>query len=135
MPQVDQVEPLFSSEEDKRCGICKIKTGIYKCPGCHMRTCSMTCSKGHSGSFGEKCGKNKAIPKISTIDEYTSEKLAAEYRFLGSIKTDLNSIARLYPHLNLKLLKKHSPPNNRHKRRRNFKNYGRTKPPIPARSS
>lgn len=63
-----------------KCEICGLSDARYRCPGCHMQTCSVSCVKQHkqiSGCTGQR-DKTSYVP----IREFTETHLLSDYRFL-----------------------------------------------------
>jgi len=76
-----------------KCSICEDCVGIYKCPSCSVRTCSLKCCSSHklqSGCTGKR-NKSSYVP-LSTFNEST---LINDYHFLEDVLQSKISSKRL----------------------------------------
>lgn len=71
-PQMEQPQQsLSSSSSSKFCDECKTNEFKYKCPGCTLRSCSLTCVKAHkqrTGCTGKRQQQTQFVP-LSKFDD------------------------------------------------------------------
>jgi len=74
-PQASSSKPLTPL-----CNLCTNKYAKYTCPGCSIRTCSLTCSSAHKTQSGCSGQRNKAA--YVPMNRYTWGTMVDDYVFL-----------------------------------------------------
>lgn len=75
-----------SDHEDQpiiKCMICNIHPKAYKCPRCHILTCSLVCCKTHKVSTG--CSGQRDRTEYLPIKEFKESNLRNDYHFLEDV--------------------------------------------------
>eukprot|EP00551_Chaetoceros_affinis_P007762 CAMPEP_0203669096 /NCGR_PEP_ID=MMETSP0090-20130426/5558_1 /ASSEMBLY_ACC=CAM_ASM_001088 /TAXON_ID=426623 /ORGANISM="Chaetoceros affinis, Strain CCMP159" /LENGTH=250 /DNA_ID=CAMNT_0050533695 /DNA_START=45 /DNA_END=794 /DNA_ORIENTATION=- len=67
------------------CSVCNDKTAIYRCPGCFIRTCSLSCCLSHKEKSG--CDGKRNRVGFVPLHRYNDSTLSSDYHFLEDILT------------------------------------------------
>lgn len=82
------------------CAICHAKVAIYRCPRCHICTCSLTCSRAHKvnskNDGGVVCNGKRDRTQFCSVKGFTDSQLASDYHFLEDVLKVSDSSKRLY---------------------------------------
>lgn len=65
------------------CMVCKLHDRKYKCPACHLSTCSLVCCKQHKVMF--QCNGKRNRADYIRMSEYKEKNLIADYHFLEDV--------------------------------------------------
>ncbi|KAK2946363.1 putative box C/D snoRNA protein 1 [Blattamonas nauphoetae] len=76
-----------------QCQICKLNPSKYKCPGCGVRTCSVTCVKQHKVNTG--CSGQVSHTEYVPLHEMNEQTLGRDYTFLEEQLRVLEQASRL----------------------------------------
>ena len=66
-----------------KCMICNIKPKAYKCPRCHVLSCSLWCCKAHKAASG--CSGQRDRTEYLPIKEFKESNLRNDYHFLEDV--------------------------------------------------
>ena len=78
------------------CAICKSKSGIYRCPRCHICTCSLECCRVHKTKGNIACNGKRDRTQFCSVKGFTDSQLASDYHFLEDVLKVSESSKRLY---------------------------------------
>ncbi|XP_071736107.1 uncharacterized protein [Rutidosis leptorrhynchoides] len=88
-----QMEQQQSSSSSKSCDECKTNDFKYKCPGCTLRSCSLTCVKAHKQRTG--CtGKRQQQTEFVPLSKFDDNILLSDYNMLEDVKRIADSAKR-----------------------------------------
>lgn len=71
------------------CELCGLTTAIYTCPGCYVKTCSVSCVKEHKRRFFCNGERNKTA--FVDTSEYSENHMLNDYRFLEDANRQIYS--------------------------------------------
>lgn len=77
------------------CQICLLAPSKYKCPGCDMRTCSLSCVKAHKEPKGGSSGCNGKRDRLKfvSLENFDDRQLLSDYQLLEEVKR-VDDVAR-----------------------------------------
>ncbi|XP_059142805.1 box C/D snoRNA protein 1-like [Physella acuta] len=83
------MEQSRSTKPVTRCEMCQVVAAKYTCPGCELRTCSLSCVKQHKTQLGCSGERNKAA--FVDMSQYSDGHMLNDYRFLEDASRKLYS--------------------------------------------
>ncbi|KAG5253601.1 box C/D snoRNA protein [Salix suchowensis] len=95
--QLHEEEPLSSNSDLKKqetvlCEECKEKPSKYKCPGCSVRSCSLSCVKAHKQRTS--CPGKRSQTHFVPLSQFDDNILLSDYNLLEEIKRAAESARR-----------------------------------------
>lgn len=90
---------LTAKNRDKKrkvtCRVCFEKEGVYRCPECDIRTCSVQCVKAHKNDSNSGCQGKRKIIESRNVKEMNDRDLLNDFSFLNEVGTVIESSARI----------------------------------------
>ncbi|XP_049389305.1 uncharacterized protein LOC125853621 [Solanum stenotomum] len=87
--QESNPNPISSVE----CEECKLNPWKYKCPGCSVRTCSLTCVNSHKQRT--TCNGKKSLTNVLPLSQFDDNILLSDYNMLEDVKRFAESARRM----------------------------------------
>ncbi|KAH6813012.1 hypothetical protein C2S51_022030 [Perilla frutescens var. frutescens] len=75
------------------CEECNIEASKYKCPGCSLRTCSLTCVNSHKQRTA--CSGKRPLTNFVPISKFDDNLLLSDYNMLEDVKRIADSAQRM----------------------------------------
>ncbi|KAL1925540.1 uncharacterized protein VTP21DRAFT_423 [Calcarisporiella thermophila] len=105
-PQIENSDATVSSQEghstkdketidttsEKICHMCRLQPPKYKCPGCLIRTCSLSCSKRHKEVIG--CNGQRDKTHFVSMNDYNYSHMMNDYVFLEDVSRTVDTATR-----------------------------------------
>lgn len=76
------------------CAVCQANVAIYRCPRCHVYTCSLKCCRTHKSDA--KCDGKRDRTQFCSVKGFTDSQLSSDYHFLEDVLKVSESTKRLY---------------------------------------
>ena len=75
-----EAEGVFVKAAPHACEVCRQQPAKYRCPGCHMRSCCLACSKQHKAATG--CSGKRKVDGFVDIRDLNINHLMSDYTYL-----------------------------------------------------
>ncbi|XP_047975911.1 box C/D snoRNA protein 1-like [Salvia hispanica] len=80
----EQVTSSDNKPNPNLCNECNINASKYKCPGCSLRTCSLSCVNSHKQRTA--CTGKRPLTNFVPISQFDDNQLVSDYKMLEDVK-------------------------------------------------
>ncbi|EYU42238.1 hypothetical protein MIMGU_mgv1a007493mg [Erythranthe guttata] len=91
-PEQQPSPPSEDKPQPNLCEECNTNASKYKCPGCSLRTCSLTCVNSHK--LRTSCTGKRPLTDFVPISKFDDNLLISDYKMLEEVKRIADSAQR-----------------------------------------